>query len=425
MRAGIPDPENVYGEKIAIHGARCAIDPQEPTCASIWITEGQIVCILRGSPPRPGPRSYPTIDLTGFLVLPGLINAHDHLEYSLFPRLADPPYRNYVDWGEDIHNKFPDMIAKYRAVPKDVRLWWGGIRNLLCGVTTVSHHNPLWPELRRQDFPIRVVRENGWGHSFALGGDLRQARAATPEGRAFVVHACEGVDERARDELWNLKSLGILDANTVLVHGLGIDQCGLEQLVASQASLIICPSSNYYLFGKVPDFSSLKRIENVALGSDSPLTAEGDLLDEINFAIRSCGVSPLAAYEMATTIPAAILRLEQSEGTISESGVADLIAIRDTGASAADRIQDLSAEDIEFVMIGGRVQLASEAVLERLPYSVKKGLEPLSVAGVARRLRAPINDLLRAAEEVLGTDRVRFGSRAVCKPAFAEEENAF
>ena len=424
MRACIPDFEGMNSETIAIHSTRCAINPQETTDASIWITGGQITSILSGSSPRRVPRSCPTIDLTGFLVLPGLINAHDHLEYSLFPRLADPPYRNYIDWGEDIHSKFPDMIARYRAVPKDVRLWWGGIRNLLCGVTTVSHHNPLWPELRNHDFPVRVVRENGWGHSFALGSDLPQAHAATPEGRAFIVHACEGVDECAREELWNLNDLGILDANTVLVHGLAIDHDGLKQIVASQASLIVCPSSNYYLFGKVPDLSFLSRIKNVALGSDSPLTADGDLLDEINFAIRSCGISPLAAYEMVTTIPAAILRLDNSEGTISESGVADLIAIRDTSASTADRIQHLSAEDVEFVMIGGRVQLASEAVLERLPHSVKEGLEPLSVAGATRWLRAPINYLLRAAEEVLGTDAVRFGSRAVCKPTFTEEEHA-
>ena len=144
----------------------------------------------------------PEIDLSGFLIMPGLINAHDHLEFALYPRLADPPYRNYIDWGTDIHNKFPETIAKHRAVPKDVRLWWGGIRNLLCGVTTVSHHNPLWPELQREDFPVRVVQRYGWGHSLALGGDLRAARSATPEGHAFIVHACEGVDDEAREELW-------------------------------------------------------------------------------------------------------------------------------------------------------------------------------------------------------------------------------
>ena len=73
-----------------------------------------------------------TIDLVGYLVMPGLVNAHDHLQFALFPKPADPPYPNYIEWGEDIHRKFPEIIAKHRSVPKDVRLHWGGIRNLLC-----------------------------------------------------------------------------------------------------------------------------------------------------------------------------------------------------------------------------------------------------------------------------------------------------
>ena len=89
--------------------------------------------------------------------MPGLINAHDHLEFALFPRLGNPPYRNYVEWGDDIHNRFPEVIAKHRAVPKDVRLWWGGIRNLLCGVTTVCHHDRLWPVLFAPEFPVTVL----------------------------------------------------------------------------------------------------------------------------------------------------------------------------------------------------------------------------------------------------------------------------
>ena len=169
-----------------------------------------------------------------------------------FPEDGNPPYRNYIDWGEDIHSRFPEVIAKHHAVPKEVRLWWGGIRNLLCGVTTVCHHDPLWPELQREDFPVRVVREYGWGHSLALGGDLRQARAATPVGRPFIVHACEGVDEQAREELWELDRLGLLDGSTVLVHGLALDREGVALMRERRASLIVCPSSNKFLFGKTP-----------------------------------------------------------------------------------------------------------------------------------------------------------------------------
>ena len=411
---------------LVICGARCAMGPHETRHASLQITGDRITHILGFRPDLLHTVSHRTdIDLSGFLLLPGLVNAHDHLEFALYPRLGNPPYCNYIEWGEDIHRRFPDVIARNRAVPREVRLWWGGIRNLLCGVTTVSHHNPLWQELQREDFPVRVVRKYGWGHSLALGGDISQARAATPEGEPFIVHACEGVDELARDELRGLDRLRLLDSGTVLVHGLAIDYEGVSLICERRASLIICPSSNQFLFCKLPDLSLLSRVENVALGSDSPLTAEGDLLDEIRFAMRSSGISTSAAYHMVTTVPAAILCLRDSEGSISESGFADLIAVQDTGKDPAERLQALSANDVEFVMIRGRVQLASDAILERLPSSEIQGLEPISINGSIRWLRAPVKQLLQKTEVVLGRGEVHLGSRKILIPTGVEAEHAF
>ncbi len=411
-------------ETVVIRGSRCALGPYESTHRSIYIRRGIITAIQPGANSPPAMPNENEVDLSGYLLLPGLINAHDHLEYALFPRLGDRPYRNYVDWGEDIHQKFPEVIAKHHAVPKDVRVWWGGIRNLLCGVTTVSHHNPLWPQLLRSDFPIRVVREYGWGHSLALGGDLQSARIATPQGRAFILHACEGVDADAREELWALDRLGLLDAGTVLVHGLAVDQEGVSLMNERRASLIVCPSSNYFLFRKLPGLRLMSGIKRVALGNDSPLTAAGDLLDEIRFAIHVCKLSPLQAYRMVTTVAAQVLRLKDSEGSIRESAFGDLVAIRDTGRDAAQRIQTLSMDDIKLVMIGGCVQLASQTILNRLPPSAMQGLEPLSIGTTIRWLRAPVADLLQRAEEVLGKDEVRLGARTVRSAAPAEVRHA-
>jgi hypothetical protein len=72
------------------------------------------------------------------------------------------------------------------------------------------------------------------------------------------------------------------------------------------------------------------------------------------------------------------------------------------------------------VMIGGRVQLASEAILERLPLSTKLGLQPLWIDGTVRWLRASVKELLQKTEEVLGKGEVRLGGKTVRIPTWTE-----
>jgi hypothetical protein len=405
--------------RMLIRGARCAFGPHSSRIVTIQIVGGRVTDIVNGTSRCFSERGVSEeIDLSDYLVMPGLINAHDHLQFALYPKLADPPYRNYIDWGADIHNKFSDVIAKQRQVPREVRLGWGGIRNLLGGATTVSHHDPLWPELQREGLPVRVLRRYGWGHSVALGGDLRAARSATPEGCPFIIHACEGVDAQSRDELRELERLGLLNDTAVVVHGLALDKAGVALMRKHRTSLIVCPSSNRFLYGALPDMGLLGTMDDVALGTDSPLTAEGDLLDEIRFAVGMCGISPDTAYRMVTEAPARILRLsDDAHGEIQVSGVGDLIAVLDTGHDPAERLQELSTKDVEFVAIGGRVQLASAAIWERLPLPAKEGLEALWIDGTVRWLRAPVEHLLRRAEKVLGTGEVRLGGRPLRLPS--------
>lgn len=404
--------ETELRDPIVVRGARCALGPHEAAEAALRIAAGRITHMLGSAREDRESRAH-EIDLSGYLLLPGFINAHDHLEFALFPRLGNPPYANASEWARDIHESFAAAIATHRSVPKDVRLWWGALRNLLCGVTTVCHHNPADPEFERDEFPVRVVRNFGWDHSLAFGPDLRSAHSSTPQGTPFIVHAGEGVDVEARREIWQLDRLGVLDSNTVLVHGLAIDHDGVSLMREREASLVICPSSNQFLFAETPDIRLIRGVRRVALGSDSPLTAIGDLLDEARFAIGACTISPDDAYAMVTETPALILRLKNGEGAMRIAGDADLIAIRDTGEEPAARMAMLSVADIEFVMIGGRVQLASESVLNRLSASASDGLEPLSVGGATRWLRAPTEDLLAAAEQVLGRDQVRLGGKSV------------
>lgn len=399
---------------VILHGGRCAVGARNSQLCSLEIRAGMIHRLAPAAGRAMKNREEsPAIDLSGFLVLPGLINAHDHLEFSLFPRLAAPPYPNYIEWGADIHQQFAETIALHRSIPKDVCVAWGGIRNLLCGVTTVSHHNLPLAEKLDENLPIRVLRNYGWGHSHAFGGNLCVARSATPAQAPFILHACEGTDEVARREVWELDRLGLLDANAVLVHGLALDQRGVGRLVERRSSLIVCPSSNQFLFHALPDLSLLRSVPHLTLGNDSPLTAQGDLLDELRFAVCQCGITPEAAFTMVTSAPATILRLHSGEGTLRPGAVGDLLAVRDSGIEPADTLSAMTMHDVELVIVGGRIQLASEAVLERLPESALSGLEPLRIDGVVRWLRAPVSILLQRAEQVLGTGQVRLGGRSV------------
>ena len=404
----------VRPSKVCLRGARYVTGPNESVQGSL-VFEGDRITGLwpDHDDPRGSPIETVDVDLNGYLLIPGLINAHDHLQYALHPKLGHPPYRNYVEWGDDIHAACFGAVAKYKSIPRDVRLWWGGIRNLLSGVTTVCHHDSLWPELRRQDFPVKVVQEYGWAHSLALGGNLHAAYAARAKGSAFFVHACEGVDDLAKGELLALDRLGLLKADTVLIHGLAIEDEGAALLRERRTSVIVCPSSNHFLFAALPDMNRFDGIAQMSLGNDSPLTAKGDLLDEIRFAMNFCHVSADRVYRMVTEFPAKLLRLKNKEGTIQVAGAADLIAVRDDGRSAVHRLRSLSVEDLEFVMVRGQMRLTSERIWKLLPTEIRVGLEPLWIDGTIRWLRAPVQKLLGEAEAVVGTGEVRLGGRSI------------
>lgn len=397
---------------LLLKGARCALGGEESVPASVRVLDGTIAQIL-GNEYSSCESSGQEIDLTGYRLMPGLVNAHDHLEFALFPRLGNPPYANATAWANDVQRNFASIISKHKGVAKEARLWWGAIRNLLCGVTTVCHHNLAELELERADFPVRVVQSCGWAHSISFGGDLCSAKAATPPGRPFILHACEGTDRASYAELGELDSLNLLDKHCVLVHGLALDENGVDLMRRRGTALVLCPSSNRYLFGVVPEISRLEPIRNLALGSDSPLTAAGDFLDEIRFVISNCGIAPDRAYRLATDTPASVLRLTAGEGSMRAEARADLIVIRDAPRSPAHALGTLSAADIELVLVGGQVQLASPEMLNRLPASVSNGLELLWFNGSLRWLRAPIRQLLEQAERVLGVGSVRLGGKPI------------
>jgi cytosine/adenosine deaminase-related metal-dependent hydrolase/ubiquinone/menaquinone biosynthesis C-methylase UbiE len=399
---------------IRLTGTRCALGPDAAAPASVSIV-GKYIHSIRD---RIDDKPESNVDLSGYLLLPGLINAHDHLEFSLFPNIGDGPYHNSAEWAQHIHSTRASLIAQHRKVPRPIRLWWGAIRNLLCGVTTVCHHNPVTPELASSEFPIRVVSDFGWAHSLSLEPQLASKFAESDADLPFIIHAAEGVDEESLQEVFELDRMRALDQRTVLVHGLACTPEAVSLINRRFAALILCPTSNGFLFDQSPSLAFIRSLDTVALGSDSPLTAAGDLLDEIAFTHALIGLDANSVYGMVTNRAADVLRLRQGEGRLWPGSVADVVGVRDMGLSPAETLAQLTIEQVELVIVGGRVQLASPLLFERLPLALREGLQLLEVDGHRRWVRAPIEKLLAGAEEFLGSD-LRVGGKRVRRASAA------
>jgi ubiquinone/menaquinone biosynthesis C-methylase UbiE len=401
------------GEIGALQGARVALGPLDAVSADLRLNDSRIRSITTTE----NEHTYTVsdgeaLDLRGYLLLPGLVNAHDHLEFALFPRLGTGGYANFREWADDIQQSHASVIALHRQVPRDVRLWWGGIRNLLCGVTSVCHHNPYEPSVFGQEFAVRVLKDFAWAHSIALDADFAAKKAAAPAGSPFFIHLAEGVDENAAAEIFELCRTGALDRTTSIIHGIGMDAAGRELLRATGAGLIWCPTSNVFLFGKTFSPDEIRDFPNVAIGSDSPLTAQGDLLDELSFAHRELHVPRADLYAAVTRQPAHLLRLAHGQGALRVQGIADLIAVRDRQKNPADTLAAISFRDVELVLLGGRVQLASPEILHRLPAVARMGLQPLVIQETVRWIRAPLEWLFRETKKHLG-DAVALGGKPV------------
>jgi hypothetical protein len=139
----------------------------------------------------------------------------------------------------------------------------------------------------------------------------------------------------------------------------------------------------------------------VALGTDSALTADGDMGDEIR-AARSHRMPMERIFEMVTTRAAAIFRLPKASGEIQEHGLADVIAVEDNGQRPAEALANLRPD---LVMIGGRIRLISRSLVSRNSHLRLSGLRNISLEGRGAWLvDADVPSLHEIAAGVLGPE---------------------
>lgn len=304
----------------------------------------------------PGTRA-PRIDLHGHQVFPGLVNAHDHLHVNAVPPLPQRgPFGNSYQWMEAFKAHFAEpAVAAALAVPVEVRLRHGALKNLLAGTTCVAHHDPWHGAFAAPGFPVAVLRDFGWSYAPGwneYGPDPRRSFLATPPDRPWIVHLAEGTDEVARGELSALDALGCLAANSVLVHGVGLGPGDVARVIERDAAVVWCPASNHALLGATLDPRRLHEAGRLALGTDSRLTGSRDLLDEMRGVILRDELAAGQLLELVTTAPARILRMP-GRGSLDAGAQADLVVVRDTGGPAGHALPGLRRSELRAVVRNG------------------------------------------------------------------------
>jgi hypothetical protein len=256
-----------------------------------------------------------TAELTDHVVLPALVNAHDHLHLNGIPPLqANESFGNSYAWASTYQTHFEQPGVKQALeVPSEIRHWQGALKNALSGATTVMHHDPPLPVFDQPGFPTRTVHPYGWAHSlhWQYGPPVAHSFASTPADVGWFIHLAEGTDDVATAELRELEALGCLQANTVLIHGVGLDDDDIERIIARGASLVWCPASNLHIIGKTVEPKRLRRLfaaGHLTLGTDSRLSGARDLLDELRIAASCSDFSARELLQLTTVMARRLLR---------------------------------------------------------------------------------------------------------------------
>jgi cytosine/adenosine deaminase-related metal-dependent hydrolase len=302
----------------------------------------------------------------GGVILPGLVNAHTHLEYAAMAGFGDG--MAFGPWIEDhIRRKAAtgadDSLEQARA---------GAAACLRSGVTTIadcSYSGSVataaaeaglraivylegfsnWPDLRaRTESRLGSTTTTGLVQAgisphaplTVTHDDYRMlVGLARERGLPVATHLLESVRETEHLDAF----ADVLGPDTVAIHVVQADPADIELMARLDVPAVHCPRSNALLgCGIAPIPELLAAGVRVGLGTDSPSSAiDFDMWAEMRAAVmhararlgRADALSARAALDMATTGGAAAVGLGAVTGTLTPGKAADICVLDLTGSS--------------------------------------------------------------------------------------------
>jgi len=330
------------------------------------------------------------VELGGRTLIPGLVNAHDHLDQSLFLPPPGAPFEDGYAWAAALEADAARQRGALR-VPLVERLFLGGLRNLLCGSTAVAHHGPDHRALGADDFPVRAQRRYGFAWSPGQTPALRRSYRTSDRRIPWFVHAGEGRSPRVAAELAALAGANVLRQNTVIARGLAFGDAEARRVAAARACLAWCPEADLAQYGATADVAAWRAAGvRVGLGSESPPCGARDLLSSLAAARASGLVDEAELLGLATAGAAEAARLPV--GGVAPGSPADFAVVDDLAAFLRGE-----RDSVALVIVGGRALCGRSELLEAAGV-------PATGCGFTA-LATPLRDRARRALRGLGPER--------------------
>jgi cytosine/adenosine deaminase-related metal-dependent hydrolase len=326
---------------------------------SVSILDDTINSVI-AEPVKGSNHSY-VINFKNALAFPGLFNAHDHLEFNLFPRLRSRYYRDYLEWGNDIQKLYSKEINAALKIPVELRMKFGLIKNLLNGITTVMHHGNK--SIKKSDQIINVIDSYNYLHSISLEKNWRIKLNLIFNKFPFVVHLGEGIGDVIENEVNKLFKWNLFKKKIIAVHGISFNTNHSDNL----ATLIWCPDSNLFLYNKTANILELKNRMPILFGSDSNLTSDPNFWNHIRTAKTINALNDEELINSMTSLPGELLNVKGT-GKIKNGYQADIVVVRKKRENNYDAFFNVNPEDILLIIRSGKIMLFDESLEHECAY---------------------------------------------------------
>lgn len=391
----------------SIGGVTVLTPDDELKGASIEIKDNRIEKIAKEKP-----RTELSVTVENGVLTPGLINGHDHLLGTYYPKVGHGPYQNWLPWDNDLKSA-PVYQERQQIENRDLYLL-GGYRNLVSAVTNVSDHIPHFVNEAFLDIlPTRVIREYALAHSiasFALawgdGVDV-EYKKALKSGLPFITHIGEGFDPETAQDLKVLDRKGALGEHSVLVHGIAFTEDDIKLIRQKGASVVWCADSNMFMFNRTANVGKmLEAGVNVCIGTDSPMSGGLNLLYELKFdkavykKLYNKELSSEQILRMVTVNPAKAFRLKKT-GQIKAGYVADCAVFANRGKTPYESVVKAELGDVLLVVINGKPAYGSREYAHLFD-ALKVKYQRIRLAGMDRIVVGDLVGLLRRISKAVG-----------------------